>query len=78
MKSKNPIGQESGFSYDAFTDGILDSPNNTTSLRSCQQCVNHHSHYDIKRNCKIIIAYLGTYAPRLAYWLINALGLRSV
>ena len=37
MKSKNPIGQESGFSYDAFTDGILDSPNNTTASVSCKQ-----------------------------------------
>ena len=78
MEIKNPIGQ-SGFSIDAFTDGIRNSPNNTTASVSCKQrCGSKnppHSN-NISSNANLIHVYVGDGALEEAleanFWIPDA------
>lgn len=61
MKTKNPIGQESGFSYDAFTNDIKDSSNLIIEYSSCKLCGNKappHAH-EVDNRDPITHIYVG-------------------
>jgi len=82
MKTTNPPrGHAAGSCVTSNTR--RNTANNTHYTNSCKQSftgggVYSRSHSLIKIKIKKMIVQVGSYAPDLAHWLLNAFGLRGV